>query len=108
MTTTRTDAHQPAVIKAQPAVPCPEGRVTIQGQVKSLKYRSNAYGGVMKILVQTDEGYKIWGERPYNIPNVQQGDIVRFSAIIKPTTTDPAFGFFSWPNHEVILTPAAP
>ena len=67
MTTTRIDGHQPAVIKAQPAVSCPEGRVTIQGQVKSLKYRSNAYGGVMKILVQTDEGYKIWGERPYNI-----------------------------------------
>ena len=92
------EAHSPVVKQ-----PCPEGKVTVEGVIKGYKYSQNAYGSVLKMFVETDEGYRVYGTSPGSLSNAQQGDRIRFVATLTQSKDDPTFGFFTRPTQAQIV-----
>lgn len=88
------------------AANCPIGRLTVTGTVLGLKGQDTEFGFVMKMLVQHDTGYKVWGTKPSKI-EVNKGDRVEFTATVQPSNDDPKFGFFSRPTAARVVTPIA-
>lgn len=105
------------------AADCPEGRMVIEGEVVSVKWKDSDYGGSLKMTVKTDAGYLVWGSVPSalcSIPttisegedswetykDVERGDRVRFTGTVTPSDTDKKFGFFKRPSKAELLTPA--
>jgi hypothetical protein len=88
-------AEQAAIHAA--AEPCPAGRVEISGIVLTTKWQESAYGSTLKMLVQDDRGFKVWGSVPSNLYDVK-GRSVSFSATIQPSEDDDKFGFFKRPT----------
>lgn len=85
-------------------VQVPEGRVTVTGTVLSKKGQDTAYGFVVKMLVESDEGWKVWGTVPRSIEDdVERGVTVTFTATITRSDDDPVFGFFKRPTNPAVL-----
>ena len=84
-----------AITAAAPDVP--NGRQVITGTVLGLKEVEDysRFGGMKcNALIQTTEGYKIYGSR---FANVNKGDTVKFTATLKRSDRDAKFGFFKRP-----------
>lgn len=79
------------------SVPVTEARISITGHVISSKFVETLYGTVKKMLVETAEGYRLYGSVPKGIRG-EQGDKVSFVAKIEPYKDDAKFGFFSRPK----------
>jgi hypothetical protein len=95
-------------------LPAFEGRVTIIGTVLSTKCVDSQFGTTIKMLVEHETGWKVWGTIPAALGCVNQttvdqdgnklgwtqvalsrGDIVQFDARVQKSDRDPKFGFFS-------------
>lgn len=84
--------------------PIPSGRFTIIGKVINIK--KNFRWGGENMIVQMENGWKIFGHVPRNLMNnedFKNGCIVKFVATIKPSNNDFVFGFFSRPTNAKIL-----
>lgn len=82
---------------------CPQGKVTITGKVLGTREQENPfsyYGGtITKMLVQADEGYKVWSTAPAAINDAGlKGARIRFNATVTPSDDNPKFGFASRPS----------
>ena len=95
-----------AALEAKTIQPCPTGRVTMQGTVKTVKYQDNGFGGgSFKMLVEAAEGYKVWGSVPAALAGLYIGDVIKFTATIEPKRGDETFGFFTRPaKSETVLS----
>lgn len=80
----------------------PTGRGTVVGTVISVKGVESAYGFVTKMLVQSDEGWKVWGTMPRSL-DAEVGNRVTFKASITQSDDDPVFGFFSRPTNAALV-----
>lgn len=93
-----------------------EGRIAITGEVLTVKFQDNDYGGAMKMLIRDDRGFKLWGTRPRSldgdydpndrqrwIPGAEKGDRVTFTATIERSGDDETFGFFKRPTKASII-----
>jgi hypothetical protein len=98
--TARTELAQIAEKEAT-EIEVPEGRRTVEGEVVTVKWQDNAYGGNLKMLVQA-EGYRLWGTVPRAIDDVERGDRVQFTATL--TAKERGFGFYSRPSKATIVT----
>lgn len=79
-----------------------EGRQTIEGKVVSIKDGENDYGYWIKMLVETDEGNRVYGTIPSIIESrVEKGTRVKFDAKVEPK--EEHFGFFSRPTKAEVL-----
>lgn len=102
------------------AADCPEGRMAIEGEVVSVKWKDSDYGGSLKMTVKTDDGYLVWGSVPsvlcsiktiigegedswVTYKDVGRGDRVRFTGTVTPSDTDKKFGFFKRPAKAELL-----
>lgn len=99
----RAAAH---AAKVEAGVRVPEGKVTVTGTVISTKWVDNDFGGNLKMLVESDQGWKVWGTVPSAIEPAA-GDRVRFNATVTPSKDDPLFGFYKRPTKPALLTPTA-
>ena len=87
--------------ETEAAAPVPSGRVIITGHVLAVKeqerqsYYHGDSGTDTKLLVQGLTGFKVWGNQ---FMNAQKGDLITFTATVKPSDKDPKFGFFSRPT----------
>ena len=102
--------------EAAEAKPVIEGKLTITGEVVSVKWKENAYGGRLVMTVKDDRGFKVWGTVPASIQSVasltdptdfrqlDRGDRVAFKATVTKSDTDETFGFFKRPTEAVVLT----
>lgn len=97
---------------AQP-VPVTDARIEIEGEVLTVKeqegYSPNPWihNTVIKMLVKTTQGYKLWGTLPRELGNLEggaKGKRVKFSAKVERSPNDPKFGFFSRPTKAQVLT----
>lgn len=83
-------------------------RVTVRGRVLSMKWHQSRFPA-MKMLVQTDAGWKAYGTRPEGLDNddaalsLHVGDTVEFVATLEPSRDDKSFGFFSRPATARII-----
>ena len=89
------EAEQAAIYAT--AESCPTGKVEISGIVLATKWQESMYGSTLKMLVQDDRGFKVYGSVPAKLENVK-GRSVSFSATIQPSEDDEKFGFFKRPT----------
>lgn len=73
-----------------------EGRYEIEGVVRTTKIQYSDFGGQLKMLVELDNGTKVWGSVPSAL-YVEAGDRVRFTATVERSGDDSGFGFFKRP-----------
>ena len=83
-------------------VKCPEGRISIDGIILSVKSYENDYGFQMKMLVQDASGFKVWSSVP-EYRDVKAGDQIRFTATVTPSSDDLLFGFAKRPTKCTVL-----
>lgn len=92
------EATLPVVEQVMP----PEGRVTVEGIVLSVKNVETDYGTTTKMLVDVG-GYKLWGSVPSSIC-ADKGYRVKFTAAITPREI--GFGWYSRPTKAESWEPA--
>ena len=96
------------------ASPVPTGKgIEIVGEVVSVKWKENSYGGRLVMVVKHDDGWAVWGTVPSSIEIVEhdgqgtrgleRGDTVKFVANIEESD-DETFGFFKRPRKAEIVT----
>ena len=93
---------------------CPQGRVQVTGTVLSVKDVETSFGGVWKMLVRDDSGFKVWGSIPRKLREPEEengvwlaakelkGMRVSFTAAVEPSEDDQKFGFFKRPTKAKI------
>ena len=89
--------------EAETARPVVTGKVQVTGEVLSVKFQDNAYGGRMVMTVRDDRGFKVWGSVPSAIDSVERGERVTFTATVEASDTDETFGFYKRPTKASIL-----
>jgi len=82
--------------------PAPEGRVTITGEVLTVKLIDGYYGSTLKMLIGDDSGYRVWGTVPAAI-DPERGDRVTLTATVSPSDDDPTFGFYKRPTKAALI-----
>lgn len=91
------------------ASPAPKGRVQVTGEVASVKMKFTQFGDQLKMLVKSDDGFKVWSSVPASLADaeVKAGDRIEFTVTLKPSDDDETFAFGSRPAKAQVLTPAA-
>ena len=83
------------------------GRYKVTGTILSYKTVESPYGAVVKMLVQSPEGWKVWGTVPRSIEwDIERDQQVTFVATVTPSDDDPTFGFYSRPTNAAVLATA--
>lgn len=103
------EATRAAEQAAAAPVPAAEKRITVTGKVLTIR-QPDAYDqfGTVRMLVQHDTGWKVWGSVPSSIiGSLSVGSVVQFDASVKPSDKDTKFGFYSRPTKAKILKQAA-
>jgi hypothetical protein len=105
------------------AADVPEGRITVEGEVLSVKEKVDYYGNFERLVmtVKADDGWVVWGTVPRALteiknPNaaedayyyeryrtVEKGERVEFTATIERSRKDRTFGFFKRPTKAKVL-----
>jgi hypothetical protein len=85
------------------APPLEEGKYQFEGVYHYAKPKRNDFNGdlVSKMVVQLDNGNRIWGTMPKKFEEegeLEKGCRVRMTATVKRSDNDPHFGFFSRPT----------
>ena len=103
----------------QNGVQAPTGKVTVRGEVLSVKGKDTQFGFQVKMLVQSDEGLKVWVSVPRALEQkswydndaqswkeqrgVAAGDKVEFTATLTPSNDDALFAFGKRPTKSKII-----
>lgn len=91
------DAKRAAEHDAAEPLPA-AGRIAIRGEIVSIKRGDGIYQFGDRMIVKHANGWKVMGTLPAALDDAAVGDVVEFSATIKPSDRDPKFGFFSRPT----------
>lgn len=109
------DAVRAAEEAAAEPVPVTEARIDVEGEVLTVKEQDGYMPGqtVLKMLVKTAAGYKLWGSVPTNLLNdisydnagneTLRGKRVKFSARVERSKNDAKFGFFNRPTKASVI-----
>jgi len=101
--------------EAEAADPVPNGKVTVSGTILSTKMQETRYGTAQKMLLKSDQGYKLWGSVPKALNELQWegnsgfgakkliGMKVSFNATVEQSPKDDKFGFFKRPTKVNVL-----
>lgn len=101
------DREAEAAALAASGVRVPTGRGTVEGTILSVREQEGAYGFQIKVLVQADEGWKVWGTLPRSLwEDARVGARITFKATITASDDDPVFGFFSRPTNAALVAAA--
>ena len=80
------------------AAPLENGRRELHGIVKSTKWQESDYGSTFKMLVELDDGCRVYGTVPAAFDFNPEGMEVTFTAKVERSADDHRFGFFSRPT----------
>jgi hypothetical protein len=93
-----------AAALAASGVRVPAGRGPVEGVILSVRAEDGAYGFQVKVLVQSDEGWKVWGTLPRSLwDDAAVGSRIAFKATTTASDDDPVFGFFSRPTNAALV-----
>lgn len=95
-------ANPNAAAKAE--VPVTTERLVIAGTVLREKEVESDFGIQYKVLLETEDGYRLWGTNPKG--EFVAGDRVEFTARVERSRDDATFGFFSRPTKAKVLATA--
>ena len=93
----------------------PTGRIEVTGTVEQLTTRDTEYGTAYKMIIETDEGWRLWVTQPqslFEIPeddgemdrlrSVIAGERVAMTVTVRPSDDDPKFAWGSRPAKAVL------
>lgn len=82
-----------------------DGRQVIVGIVLAMKWKESMYGETLKMLVQDDRGFRVWGTVPSSLVNddLNREDRIEFTATVEQSDYSPKFGFFKRPAKARII-----
>lgn len=84
-------------------VPVTDARISVEGVVLTIREQDGFMGAtVMKMLVKTTQGFKLWGTRPSGL-GIQQGTKVAFMCTVERSHKDEKFGFFKRPTKTRVV-----
>jgi hypothetical protein len=89
------------------AAPVPTGKIAVEGVVVATKSVETMYGDTLKMVVLSDDGWKVFGSIPdclYSGGHPIKGCRVRFNATVEASPTDDKFGFFKRPTKAVFVS----
>ena len=83
----------------------PVGKIEIVGTIVATKLAETLYGGILKMIVVSPDGWKVYGSVPHSLlVEVElRGQTVKFSANVGQSPTDRKFGFFKRPTKVQML-----
>jgi len=83
----------------------PSGRQVIVGVILGMKWKESYYGKTLKMLVQDDRGFRVWGTVPSSLADddVNREDRIEFTATVEQSPDDSKFGFFKRPTKARVL-----
>lgn len=101
--TARKKALEKARLPEPSPVPDPPGRMLLKGEVLSIKYKENHFGGGWKIVFVDQQGFRLYGSLPSLFiengePVISPGEVIVFEADVEKSSDDPNFGFFKRPK----------
>lgn len=99
-------AAEAAAAAAPPVPPAPQGTVTVTGRVVSLRSepsRFSYYGTENKMLVESEDRWRVWVTRPAALEYAQVGSRVVFTAELARSERDETFAFGSRPRKAELL-----
>jgi len=82
---------------------CPEGKVKVVGTIITIKTVEGFYGHEYKMLVESEEGWKVWVTQPSSIGDSKVGDKCEFSCTLTRSDKDSKFGFGKRPTKAKII-----
>ena len=85
------------------AAPCPIGRVTVVGEILTVREQDSNFGMGYKMLVRADSGFKVWVTCPGGYER-KRGERVSFNCALTPSNDDPKFGFGKRPTKFEVLS----
>lgn len=98
------DRQAEAAALAASGVRVPIGRGRVEGTILSVRGQEGAYGFQMKVLVQSNEGWKVWGTLPRSLwDDAEVGAHIEFKATLTRSDDDPVFGFFKRPTNAALV-----
>lgn len=102
------------VEEAKDAADAPTGKVTVTGEILSVKTQETMYGSSLKMIVKTEAGWKLWVTVPtsilsYRLSSVGGGDnlpgkTVTLTATVTPSDRDPKFAFGKRPSKAKLVS----
>ena len=96
--------------EAETAADAPMGKVTVTGEILSVKSQETMYGSTLKMVVKTEAGWKLWVTVPNSIMGTNQmltGKTVTLTATVTPSDDDPKFAFGKRPTKAKLVTTEA-
>jgi hypothetical protein len=95
------------VADAKDAGPAPSGRVSVTGEVLTVKYAETRFGSTKKMLVRLANASKVWVTVPAG-SGIAKGDTVTVVATFTVAKDDPTFAFGSRPTFVSRVPAPAP
>lgn len=80
----------------------PEGRVTVTGKVLSIKEQESDFGSVLKMLVESTDGWKVWSTAP--VGEFTTGDEIEYTVTITRAPNDSKFGYGKRPHFKSLIS----
>jgi hypothetical protein len=104
----RTMEKRVAVATEAASHPAPAGRVVVTGEVVSTRFQEGDFGPQYKMLVKSDEGFKVWCSIPTALLETTtleeaKGRRISFTATLTPSRDDVAFAFGARPTKAAWL-----
>ena len=93
--------------KMESAKPAPTGRVEITGEILSIKSQETMFGSTLKMIVKTDDGWKLWTTVPTSIMGTDEGlngKHLTLTVTVTPSNDDPKFAFGKRPSKAVLVS----
>jgi len=92
--------------EAELAADAPTGKITVTGEILSLKSQETMFGSTLKMIVKTEAGWKLWVTVPSSIMGTNDaltGKTVTLTATVTPSDRDSKFAFGKRPSKASLV-----
>jgi hypothetical protein len=96
--------------EAADAADAPTGKVTVTGEIISTKWQESGFHSVHKMIVKTEEGWKLWVTVPSSVYDPSDSSLpitgkrVTLTANVTPSDRDPKFAFGKRPTNAAVIS----
>ena len=103
----RAEREEVWATEAKLAADAPTGKVTVTGEIVSVKSQETMYGSTLKMVVKTEAGWKLWVTVPSSIMGTDEkitGKTVTLTATVTPSDRDSKFAFGKRPTQARLVS----
>ena len=103
----RAERQTQWIEEAKDAEDAPVGKVTVTGEILSLKSQETQYGSTLKMVVKAKTGWKLWVTVPGSIMGTDEkitGKTVTLTATVTPSDRDSKFAFGKRPTNAKLVS----